>query len=283
VRRAGGRGAWGRGSAADPSTSSSLAGTAEARLPLSRIRVSYYHFKSLIALLVMVAGVTALTSMLTLMGRSDARLGGPALRAIHRAAGYAFAVLVAVATVMGLRHLGFVADALPLRGVVHWVLATLLVVVLGLKVVISRFFKQLLKLAPALGLTVFSLAFVVVVVSAVFFLITGGVVGAWAPAVEVLTSQTQPVEASGLPDVALGEALFARHCSHCHYADRGDSKIGPGLAGLLSRGTLSSTGMPATVESVRAQILDPVGAMPSFAARLSDEELRDLLAYVATL
>ena len=231
----------------------------------------------------MVAGVTAVTAMLTLMGRPDTRLGGPALRVIHRAAGYAFVVLVAVAAAMGLRHLASVGDALPFRGVIHWVLATFLVAVLGLKVVISRFFKQLLKLAPALGLTVFSLAFVVVVVSAAFFVITGGAVGAWVPAVEIVASQAQPVEGPGSPDVVLGEALFARHCSHCHYADRGDSKIGPGLAGLLSRRTLSSTGMPATIESVREQILDPVGVMPSFAARLSDEEIRDLLAYLATL
>jgi mono/diheme cytochrome c family protein len=245
--------------------------------------VSYYDAKSLIALLLMVVGVTALASMLTLMGRPGTRLGGPALRATHRAAGYAFVMLVAVAAAMGLRHLGSVGDTLPLRGVIHWVLATLLVVVLGLKVVISRFFKQLLKLAPALGLAVFSLAFVVVVVSAVFFLVTGGAVGGWAPTVEVVSSEVQPVEASGPPDVVLGEALFARHCSHCHYADREDTKIGPGLAGLLKGGTLPSTGMPATIESVRAQILDPVGVMPPFAARLSDKELRDLLAYVATL
>jgi mono/diheme cytochrome c family protein len=256
--------------------------------------MSYFHAKSLIALLLMAAGVAALVSMLTLMGRSERKLGAAVLRATHRGSGYVFAGLLVIAAGMGLRHLATVGDGLPLRGVIHWVLATLLVVVLGLKIVIARFYKQLLKLVPVLGLIVFSLAFVVVVVSAVFFLITGGAAGAGRPTVGAAISQAgpagasvsggaPPVVVSGSGDAALGEALFARHCSFCHYVDSVDVKIGPGLAGLLSRATLSSTGAPATLENVRLQLVKPAGTMPSFARTLSEDELRDLLAYLATL
>lgn len=253
--------------------------------------MSYFQIKSLIALLSMAAGVTALVSMLTLMGRSERRLRVETLVVTHRASGYVFAALVAVAAMMGLRHLAIVGDSLPLRGVIHWVLAALLVVVVGLKIVIARFYRQFLKLMPVFGLIVFSLAVVVVVVSAVFFLITGGAVGAEGPtgiapretagAPAVRESAERRALASG--DASRGEVLFARHCSFCHNVESVEPTIGPGLANLLKRDELPSSGRPATPENVRAQLIDPVGSMPSFAETLSEEELNDLIAYLSGL
>ena len=69
----------------------------------------------------------------------------------------------------------------------------------------------------------------------------------------------------------------------CHNADSADAKIGPGLGGLFERGTLSSTGGPATREAVASQILSPVGTMPSFEGRLSPRETADVVAYIETL
>jgi mono/diheme cytochrome c family protein len=247
--------------------------------------MSYFHVKSWIALLVMGAGVTALASMLALMGRSDRRLRAERLRGIHRASGYAFAALIVVAAIMGLRYLGAVGDALPLRGVIHWVVAALLVVVLGLKIVVVRLARQFLKFVPVLGLIVFSLVFVVVVVSAVFFLVTGGAVGGLsAPA--SAGSRAARVErgtAIAAGDASRGEILFELHCSFCHHPDSGEAKVGPGLANLMAPGRLLSSGAAATPESVLAQLVDPMGSMPSFAETLSEAELNDVMAYLARL
>jgi mono/diheme cytochrome c family protein len=38
-----------------------------------------------------------------------------------------------------------------------------------------------------------------------------------------------------------------------------------------------------TRETVRAQVLDPLGTMPSFDGFLSDSEIDDLVAYLETL
>jgi len=259
--------------------------------------MSYFHVKSLIALLLMVAGVSALVSMLTLMGRSERRLSVAGLRATHRTAGYVFAALLVIAAIMGLRYLAAAGDGLALRGVIHWVVASLLVIVLALKIAIVRFYKQFLKFVPVLGLIVFSLAFVVVVVSAVFFLLTGGDFGAARPAVDATSAEapaaaverspgttvtaSPPTPTSG--DASRGEALFARHCSFCHHADSAEAKIGPGLANLLSEARLLSSGRPGTPENVRAQLVDPVGSMPSFAKTLSESELDDVMAHLIGL
>lgn len=245
--------------------------------------MSYFQVKSLIALLLMGAGVTALVSMLTLMGRSERRLSVLRLRATHRTAGYAFAGLTVVAAIMGFRYLGAAGDGLALRGVIHWILATLLVVVLALKIVIVRYYKQFLKFVPVFGLIVFSLAFVVVVVSAVFFVVTGGALGAGRPTAATALEKSPPSAVSESGDPARGEALFARHCSFCHHTDSEETKIGPGLAGLLARSELPSSGKPATPENVRAQIVDPAGTMPPFAETFSENDLGDVLAFLEGL
>jgi mono/diheme cytochrome c family protein len=243
--------------------------------------MSYFQTKTLIALLFMVAGVTALVSMLTLMGRSERRLGVLALRTTHRTAGYVFAGLLVAAAVMGLRYLAVAGDGLPLRGVIHWTAASLLIVVLGLKIVIVRFYKQFVKFVPVFGLIVFSLAFVVVVVSAVFFLVTGGAAGAERLAARAM-SEERPDAAGTGGDPARGEALFGSHCAFCHDSDTEETKVGPGLSGLLSRAELPASGRPATPENVRAQLVAPAGTMPSF-ADLREDELSDLVAYLDTL
>jgi mono/diheme cytochrome c family protein len=82
--------------------------------------------------------------------------------------------------------------------------------------------------------------------------------------------------------VGQGAALFHQNCSACHYPDRRETKIGPGLKGILQGGRLPASGRPATVESVRDQLITPYKTMPSF-AHLSEEEVAALIAFLKTL
>ena len=84
-------------------------------------------------------------------------------------------------------------------------------------------------------------------------------------------------------DAALGESTFATNCANCHDDASTETRIGPGLAGLFDRGELPSSGRPVTRENVRAQIVTPLGNMPSFQSYISGEGLTDLLAYIETL
>jgi hypothetical protein len=58
-------------------------------------------------------------------------------------------------------------------------------------------------------------------------------------------------------------------------------KIPPDLHGVFARKTLPS-GVPATDEAVRQNVLTGKGMMPGFVGRFTDEQLAALLAYLHT-
>jgi len=79
-----------------------------------------------------------------------------------------------------------------------------------------------------------------------------------------------------------GADLFAQNCSMCHYADRTDKHIGPGLKGLFQMEKLPVSGKPVTAENVEQQIKNPFENMPAF-TDLKEDEIEALLEYLRTL
>src|SRR5438128_194704 len=51
-------------------------------------------------------------------------------------------------------------------------------------------------------------------------------------------------------DKAKGEEIFTANCSMCHYADKTEKRIGPGLQGLFTHDTLQN-GKPVNDANVR--------------------------------
>jgi cytochrome c5 len=78
-----------------------------------------------------------------------------------------------------------------------------------------------------------------------------------------------------------GETLFKNNCAVCHFADRQEKKVGPGLMGLFKRDLLSS-GKPASEASVMQQIRQGGGGMPPF-SHLQDDEVQALVEYLKSL
>ncbi len=89
-------------------------------------------------------------------------------------------------------------------------------------------------------------------------------------------------------DAAKGQAIFKQNCDLCHYADRTDKKLGPGLKGLFSLKELPSSHKPMSEENVRAQIeagspnAKPM-PMPPFKDKFKPAEMDALIAYLKTL
>ena len=105
----------------------------------------------------------------------------------------------------------------------------------------------------------------------------------------VLTSlsQAKKKEAAG-DDVAAGEKVFRKNCNMCHYPDKTDSKIGPGLKDLFKNKELPASHQPVTEDNVREQIekgspkAKPM-PMPGFHDKVSPDDINKLIEYLKTL
>src|SRR5580704_6838698 len=82
------------------------------------------------------------------------------------------------------------------------------------------------------------------------------------------------------PQEARGGSVFQTKCARCHYPTTTAPLHGPGLQAITKLKAMPS-GAPPTDERLTATILDGRGMMPP--ARVNDEQLADLLAYLHTL
>jgi mono/diheme cytochrome c family protein len=84
------------------------------------------------------------------------------------------------------------------------------------------------------------------------------------------------------PRQAEGKHLYDVRCAHCHEEnDLVLKKVPPDLHGLFDHKTLPS-GIAATDDAVRHNVLVGRGLMPGFAGRFDDEQMAALLDYLHT-
>jgi mono/diheme cytochrome c family protein len=85
------------------------------------------------------------------------------------------------------------------------------------------------------------------------------------------------------PQQAAGRKLYDNYCDRCHepYSSRG--KKGPSLKGVFKREYLSESGLPANDERVGEIIKNGRAKMEGFGRVMTDQQIKDLLAYLHTL
>jgi len=96
---------------------------------------------------------------------------------------------------------------------------------------------------------------------------------------------TQKAQTAGARLVALAEkgaSIFETNCAKCHYTDKTENKVGPGLKGLFSRNQLPLSGRAVSDANIRNQLKAPVEEMPPF-PHLTEDEIQALIAYLKTL
>jgi mono/diheme cytochrome c family protein len=277
------------------------------------------HVKLAVSIIFMAAATVAVLSMLYLMGRPEKKISPGAMRNTHKVMGVIFTVSLLVLAWIGARFAGALGDGMSLRAVLHAVFGVSLVAVLLMKILIVKFYRELMRFVPAMGLIIFGLAFIAFFTSTGFHIArdlrpesfplmeesrdagpgeaagesrdaagTGGkdmggdpgkadAAGAEVAAASEAASRKMP---DG--DIQAGRAIYNNKCVGCHSADSRKSLFGPGLLGLMKWEALGSTGEPPTPESVREQIVNPVGTMPAFTT-FSKKEMNNLLAYLGTL
>lgn len=99
---------------------------------------------------------------------------------------------------------------------------------------------------------------------------------------ELVYGTRAPERAGQDERVQKGADLFAQSCSMCHFTDKKETKVGPGLKGLFDRESLPVSGRPVTAEAIRSQLRSPYENMPAF-KDLSKDQVAALIAYLKTL
>jgi mono/diheme cytochrome c family protein len=85
------------------------------------------------------------------------------------------------------------------------------------------------------------------------------------------------------PQQAAGRRLYDDYCDRCHepYSTRG--KKGPGLKGLYQHQFMSLSGLPANDERVTEIVKYGRSKMEGFGRVMTEQQIKDLLAYLHTL
>jgi hypothetical protein len=238
--------------------------------------MSLFLFKSILAIFFLLAAIIAVITMFSLMGKAERKVNAQLLRKIHKGSGFVFTGLLLVITYFCLKYWAMVGDQLSTRAVLHGVLSFTLIIILFLKLSIVQFYKQFLRVVPTMGMIVFSLSFVVFSTSAGFFFLR--TLGARAESSDISEPALIPPQGSA----EKGDAIFKSKCLSCHYADKEETKHGPGLKNVLKKEKLTFSKRPASIENIIKQLKTPFLTMPSFVS-LPEQEIADLIAYLKTL
>ena len=85
------------------------------------------------------------------------------------------------------------------------------------------------------------------------------------------------------PQQAAGRKLYDNYCARCHepYSSRG--KQGPSLKGVFKRQYLSLSGLPANDDRMTDIVKYGRAKMEGFSQVMTDQQIKDLLAYLHTL
>jgi cytochrome c2 len=240
--------------------------------------MSFFFFKSILAILFLLAAIIAVISMLSLMGKTEKerKTSAQLLRKIHKGSGFVFSGMLLIISYFCLKYWAMVGDQLSTRAAFHVVLSLALIIIFFLKLSIVQFYKQFLRFVPIMGMIVFVLSFTVFSTSAGFFFLR--TLGAQAESPEI----SEPSKTLNQGSAEKGATLFKNKCLSCHYADKEESKHGPGLKNILKKERLPSSKRQTSIDNIKKQLKTPFLAMPSFVS-LSEQEIADLIAYLKTL
>jgi mono/diheme cytochrome c family protein len=82
---------------------------------------------------------------------------------------------------------------------------------------------------------------------------------------------------------AAGRRIYDQDCDRCHEAYSSRSKKADSLQGVFKKQYLPKSGLPANDERVGEIVRSGRAMMPAFGQVLSEQNIRDLLAYMHTL
>jgi mono/diheme cytochrome c family protein len=85
------------------------------------------------------------------------------------------------------------------------------------------------------------------------------------------------------PQQIEGRKLYDNYCDRCHEAYSSRDKKGPSLQGVFKHQYLSVSGLPTTDDHVAEIVKIGRAKMQGFGQVMTDQQIRDLVAYLHTL
>jgi mono/diheme cytochrome c family protein len=243
------------------------------------------YAKTILALLLLIVGFVATLTMLFLLGRGEKARRPNRVRGAHKVLGFVFFILLLVLVFTGMRYVAWGRGEPSPRAIMHVVLAAALFTVFVVKLLIVRFYRGLLWIVPTVGMIVFVLAVLVFSTSAGYYLARRGQIrGGGEEAASGIVEEAAELsgELAALGEAELGAVVYEKYCAFCHYSGSTESKLGPGLKGVLRAESLPVSGRPATVQNILSTLQNPIGTMPAF-TKLTAEELEHLIAFLETI
>jgi len=251
--------------------------------------MQFYLFKSILSIFLLFLGVFASLVMYELLGRRQLRYDAQKLKWLHKTSGRFFLFLSLFISLLCVGFIIIMHSHISLRGAIHSILATGVLVVLFIKIAVVYRYRQHYRTLPVLGILLLGLTAGTFVSSTVYYLAAAQSMTV-APASGLPAKQDKET-AGTVPKMRIrtdqasilrGKGLYNTKCSFCHDINSTTSGVGPGHKGLLRNPLLPFSNKPATPENIAAQIRNPYKDMPAF-PYLSDDEIADLIAYMNTL
>jgi len=251
--------------------------------------------KSILSVLMLFLAVIAIFTMFEIFGRSEKRFDIGKLKKLHVINGRVFLLIFAFITFFCLSFIVMSKAELSARGAFHSIFALTVIVIFTVKFAIIRVYRQFYNQARVFGLLIALITFAMVGTSGGYYLLItkSGTDMTFDKIMQYKKKSTSAkaykkdkamdiAVSTSSENIGRGKNLFDAKCSFCHDAYSTDTKVGPGLKGLLKNPNLPVSKNPATPENIRKQLVQPFNRMPSF-GYLSDEEIKDIIAFLNTL
>lgn len=241
-------------------------------------------FKLSLSAILLFLSLIATFTMFEIFGQNERRINMTLLKTLHRINGRLFFIVFIVGSILCIYLLSKSKAELTPRATLHAFSAVAVFLLLSLKILFIKFYRQFYSYAKLLGVLIVLLTFNLIAFSTGYSIVVGDKLV--TDKVEINDNSKLKAEMYAMNkegNVERGKKLFSQICSSCHYTDRKDFiRAAPGLKGILSEKNLPVSKKPATPENITNQIRKPYRFMPAF-TDLKDEEIKDIIEYLKTL
>lgn len=255
--------------------------------------MSIYLFKSILSVVIILLTFISMYTMFEILGRSPVKVDVRKYKKIHKVTGFLYITIIMLASYFCLYYIFISRMELTPRSNLHSILSLSIFVLIGMKLVITRIYKQFYHYVNIYGLLIALITFGMVGSSAGYYLIVSRMgtdvsfdkiaqYKHWAAA-QKKGGEPQESTITARPDsINRGGIIFKEKCIFCHDPNSTETIVGPGLKSILKKPELPVSRRPATPDNIRNQLRKPFGRMPSF-DYLTKEEVDDVIAFLSTL